>query len=124
MATELFKVIATFLDMHAQPIHGDEFSARLMDRDRLFDDKLGASPLADDGSAEFIFCATDVMSVDSPGERHPDIYFVLLCDGAEIFRSDVIPNVAFDEPDDVTGRPEQLTRSFGPFPVVLPDRGE
>lgn len=120
MATELYRVIATFLDMNGKPVSGPQFKARLLDRDRLFDDKLGISSLDEDGAAEFIFSAADVLSIDSPGERNPDIYFVLFCDGEEVFRSDIHPDVDFDRPDEVTGRPKHLTRSFGPFPVVLP----
>lgn len=122
MTAELFRVVATFLDQDGRPVSGDEYAVRLMDRDRLFDNRLGASPLSDEGRAEFIFSATDVLSVDSPGERHPDIYFLLFRDGTEIFRSDVFPDVAFDEPDDITGRPDRLTRAFGPFPVVVMHR--
>jgi hypothetical protein len=120
MASELFKVIATFVDKQGNPLSGPEFSARLMDRDCLFDDRLGASPLADDGSAEFTFSTAEILSVDSPDERTPDLYFVLCRDGDTVFMSDIYKDVDFDRRDEVTGRQDQLTQKFGPFQVALP----
>jgi len=117
MPAELFKVIARFTDIEGYPLHGDEYRVRLLDKDRLFNDRLGAVSPDKDGVAEFVFAASDAFSIDSPGERQPDIYFVVTKDKREIFRSEIFPNVDFDLVDEVTGRPEGLTKEFGPFRV-------
>ena len=90
----------------------------VLDRDRLFDDKLGSTMLKEDGTAEFLFSASDVFSLDSIGERTPDIYFVITESGNEVFRSQVFPEVDFDVTDPVTGRQDNVTREFGPFRVT------
>lgn len=115
MPADLFRVVATFQDSDGNPLTGPDYEVRLFDRDRLFDDKLGSSPLSADGVAEFLFSVTDVFSIDSPAERRPDIYFILRKDGDEVFRSAVFPGVNFDALDPVTGRTKGLTKEFGPF---------
>ncbi len=118
MTTELFKVIARFEDAEGRPFFGSEYEVSLLDKDRLFDDKLGASSISEDGTAEFLFSAADVLSIDSIGERTPDIYFVIEENGNEIFRSEVFEEVNFDATNPVTGRTDNLTREFGPFRVT------
>ena len=76
MALGLYKVIAQFTDANGDPLCGDEYSVALLDEDRFFDDKLGASELEADGVAEFLVSAADILSFDSAGERTPDLYFV------------------------------------------------
>lgn len=120
MTSGIYKVIARFTDADGRPLSGDEYSVALLDEDRFFDDKLGASRLSSDGVAEFLVSAADILSFDSAGERTPDLYFVVRKEGSEIFRSEVFDEVDFETEDDVTGRPEGLTREFGPF-VVSPD---
>jgi hypothetical protein len=118
MPADVFKLIASFRDADGNPLAGDDYTVRLLDQDRLFDDKLGTSPLDANGVAEFLIFVADIISIDSPGERTPDIYFVVTKGDREIFRSEVFPDVNFDEPHPVTGRPDALTKSFGPFRVM------
>ena len=118
MPADVFKVIASFQDADGNPLAGDDYTVRLLDKDRFFDDKLGASPLDATGVAEFLIFVADIVSIDSPGERTPDIYFVVRKGDREIFRSAVFPDVNFDQTDPVTGRPDALTKSFGPFRVM------
>ena len=59
----------------------------------------------------------DIYSVDSFGERTPDLYFVVEKDGREVYRTDVFREVDFEGDDPVTGRKKGLTQSFGPFRV-------
>ena len=118
MTADLFKVIARFENAEGRPSFGSEYEVSLLDKDRLFDDKLGASPRSEDGTAEFLFSVADVLSIDSPGERTPDIYFVITENGNEVFRSEVFPEVSFDAADPVTGRADSLTKEFGPFRVT------
>jgi hypothetical protein len=117
MPAEIFKVIASFQDATGKPLTGRGYQVKLRDKDPLFDDKLGVSSLDAQGQAEFLVFAADIRSIDSPRERTPDLYFVVTKDGHEVFRSEVFPDVDFDEVDDVTHRPDTLTKSFGPFRV-------
>lgn len=117
MPAEVFKVIASFEDENGQPLSGTDYSVMLMDKDRVFDDRLGASALDADGKAEFLVYTADILSIDSPGERTPDVYFVVLKKGDEVCRTEITPNVRFDAVDPITGRTDHLTREFGPFRV-------
>ncbi len=117
MTNSLFKVIAVFEGADGKPLHGDGYKVTVRDQDRFLDDKLGESDLDDQGEADFLISVADVMSFDSLGERTPDIYFVLTLDGKEVFRSDVFPEVDFEAVNDVTGRADALTQSFGPFRI-------
>jgi hypothetical protein len=115
MTSGMHKVIAKFLNADGEPVTGSGFAVGLRDKDMFFDDRLGVSRLNGDGEAEFMFSPTDILSIDSIGETRPDLYFVVWKDGDEIFRSEVFENVDFEAADPVTGRRDDLTRSFGPF---------
>ena len=117
MALGLYKVIAEFTDVDGSPLSGDGYTVALLDEDRFFDDKLGEVELNAEGAAEFLIAAADILSIDSRGERTPDLYFVLRKDGDEIFRSDVFQEVDFEVEEPVTVRPKGLTEKFGPFTV-------
>lgn len=118
MPADLFKVVARFENAEGGPFFGSEYKVTLLDKDRLLDDKLGSTSLSEDGTAEFLFSASDILSIDSVGERTPDIYFVITEHGNEVFRSEIFPEVDFDEVDPVTGRQDNVTREFGPFRVT------
>jgi hypothetical protein len=117
MSSGLFKVNVKFLDSDGNPLTGDEYTVRLFDEDRYFDDKLGKSKLDNAGNAEFLITVADIMSIDSLDERTPDLYFIVEQDGKEIYRSETIPKVNFEVVDPVTGRSKSLTMDFGPFTV-------
>lgn len=117
MSSGIFKVNASFQNSDGKPLTGEQYSVGLLDEDRFFDDKLGVSELDENGVAEFVIYVADILSIDSSGERKPDLYFVVRKDGDEIFRSDVIPEVDFEVHDPVTKRPKGLTKSFGPYRV-------
>ena len=119
MESGIYKVIATFENAQGEPLTGAAFSAGLRDKDMFFDDKLGVSTLNDEGAAHFVFSPTDIISIDSIGEETPDLYFILWREGEEIFRSEVFENVDFQAKDPVTGRQDDLTKSFGPFRVEV-----
>ena len=118
MPADLFKVIARFENAEGQPFFGSEYKVTLLDKDRLFDDKLGSVSLSEDGIAEFVFSVSEIFSIDSPGERTPDLYFLITEHGNEVFRSELIPGVDFDATDPVTGRQDNVTREFGPYRVT------
>jgi len=118
MPAELFKVIARFENAEGRPFFGSEYEVKLLDQDRLLDDKLGSSTLSEDGTAEFLFSAADILSIDSIDERKPDLYFLITEHGNEVFRSEIFAEVDFDATDPVTGRQDNVTREFGPFRVT------
>jgi hypothetical protein len=118
MPADIFKVIARFENAEGRPFTGSAYKVTLLDRDRLLDDKLGSTTLSKDGTAEFLFSAADILSIDSIGERKPDLYFVISENGNEVFRSEIFPEVDFDATDPVTHRQNNVTREFGPFRVT------
>ena len=117
MSSGLFKVIASFQTASGQPLCGAQYSVALRDQDRYFDDRLGESALNNEGVAEFLISAADILSFDSIGEKTPDLYFIVNENGKEIFRSEVFQQVDFEAKDPVTGRAKGLTQSFGPFRI-------
>ncbi|MGI9233748.1 MAG: hypothetical protein ACR2RD_08975 [Woeseiaceae bacterium] len=118
MSTDLFRVIARFENADGRPFFGSEYEVSLLDRDRLLDDKLGSTSLSKDGIAEFVFSASEILSIDSIGERTPDIYFLITENGNEVFRTEIFSDIDFDATDPVTGRHDNLTKEFGPFLVA------
>ena len=115
----LFRAIVQFLDPDGRPLTGKAWVARVFDSDCLADDRLGQSALDDQGRAAFLIPVADIMSLDSPGERMPDLYFRLFLDGAEVFRTQVIEDVDFERLDRVSGDPSDITQEFGPYVVPL-----
>lgn len=115
----LYHAIAQFLDPQGRPLSGDEWQARIFDEDVLLDDTLGSSGLDDEGKARFLVPVADIKSIDSPGERNPDLYFRLFLRGREVFRSKVIEDVDFETLHKVSGEPAKITREFGPFVIDL-----
>ena len=115
----LFCAIVQFIDGSGAPISGPGWRARVFDRDILMDDKLGDVRVDDEGKATFLLPVADIKSLDSPGERTPDLYFRLFHNGKEVFRSEVIEDVDFESLHHVSGDPVSLTREFGPYQVVL-----
>lgn len=115
----LFRAVASFVDGQDNPISGANWTARLRDRDCLLDGLLGEVALDASGKATFMFNVADIKSLDSPGERQPDLYFTLYHKGREMFRSEVLEDVDFELLDPVSGDPSQITRAFGPYQVKL-----
>lgn len=115
----LFRAVASFVDGQDNPISGAAWTARLRDRDCLLDGLLGEVALDASGKATFMFNVADIKSLDSPGERQPDLYFTLYHMGREMFRSEVLEDVDFESLDPVSGEASQITRAFGPYQVKL-----
>jgi hypothetical protein len=115
----LFRAIVRFTNAAGKPLTGPDWRVTLLDEDPLVDDELGADALDDDGRARILISVADVLSVDSPGERKPDLYFVLSHYGREVFRSKALEDVDFEQLDPVSGEPDQVTRDFGTFEVDI-----
>ncbi len=111
----LFCAIAFFTDENGKPLEGKGWTATISDQDILVDECLGKARLDNDGHAKFLLSVADIKSLDSWGERTPDIYFTLFKDDVEIFRSEVFENVDFEALDEVSGDAGQITQEFGPF---------
>lgn len=114
----LFRVIVTFHDTEGAPLSGRDWRVKLYDEDPIDDGLLAQSSLDTNGEASMMFSVADVKSWDSPGERKPDLYFKLIHEGGEVWRSETFKNVDFEELDPVSGRETGLTQSFGPFRVA------
>ena len=115
----LFRVVASFIDQHGKPLHGRNLFVRLLDQDPVCDELLAQSALDREGKANLMFSVADVKSIDSPGERMPDLYFELRRDGVHFWQSEVFRDVDFEALDPVTGRAKGLTKHFGPFEVEI-----
>jgi len=115
----LFNVIVRFTNLQGAPLAGPQWSVEVVDEDPLRDDRLGTSSLNEHGEGRVFFSVADVASLDSPGERKPDLYFILKRNGREVFRTGVERDVDFEALDPVTGRPHDLTRDFGTIEVDI-----
>ena len=121
MSSGLFKVIVRFQDLNGAPLSGGDWSVRVYDDDPLFDEYLGKADLNDKGEAGILITVADIVSIDSIGERTPDLYFILYHKGKKIFKSAVFDNIEFETTDPVTGESDLLTQSFGPIKVDISD---
>ena len=94
--SKMIRVIAQFSHKSdGTPITGQEYVAKLYDKDILLDDEMGESYPDSKGRIDILCPLALASSFDSPGEQKPDLYFVLLENGKEIFRSHVFKNVDF-----------------------------
>lgn len=116
-APALFKLVARFERAGSgKPVTGERYRVRFYDRDPLRDDFLGESTLSRTGAAEVVCSTLDFKGFDSPFEKHPDVYCVLLNDGREVFRTPVANDLPVGEPDPVTLVP-RTTFDLGVFRV-------
>ncbi|MCD4650950.1 MAG: hypothetical protein K8S56_04100 [Candidatus Cloacimonetes bacterium] len=103
------RIIDQFVDKTTgKPITGTQYWAKVMDKDVFADDFIDAPSLDEEGRIDIL------SNLIVTGETTPDIYFVLLKDKKEIFRSDVFKNTVFMKPE----RPGEIsTVDFGVFKV-------
>jgi hypothetical protein len=98
------KIIARIKTKNAQAKIPSASRAVLMDKDSVSDDTLAEASPRSDGIAEFLFDLSEASSMDSPMERTPDLFVVLLAaSGEEICRTDVVNHVCFTNRDPVSG---------------------
>jgi hypothetical protein len=80
------------------PITGEEYTARLYDRDLLTDDEyLGHAPLDENGEAHIHFYPTDITDHDLGFETLPDLYVLLFKGDVVHFQTKVWDNVDFSK---------------------------
>jgi hypothetical protein len=75
-----------------EPVHGDEYSIRLFDKDVFNDDFLGESALDADGRAVFNITQAHFAGFAKLDDK-PDFYFVVYKNKKEIFKSRVMKNL-------------------------------
>jgi len=118
----MVKLIARFVNAHTGKAMVDpDVGARIYDRDPVSDEFLAESRLSADGEAEWLFSLSAAGSLDSPGERRPDIYVELEKAGAVFFQTPVKFNMDFDTRDPVSGESRGQTRFLGVFHVDSPE---
>ncbi len=114
----LFKVLVSFTNLEGNPLTGSSWRVKVRDQDPLFDGTLGEARLDENGGAGILISVADISSLDSPGERTPDLYFVLYHQGKKFFTSGVTENVDFEQINPATQRATaNTTQSFGPYKV-------
>ena len=113
----MFRATARFVDHEGEPLRGEAWSVTLDDRDPLCDDHLGETAPDNEGRVAFLIAVADVKSIDSPGERNPDLYFTVFRGGEAVYRSPVLEDVDFEKLDPVSGEPADITQDFGTFRV-------
>lgn len=80
------------------PVTGEEYTARLYDRDLLTDDEyLGHAPLDENGEAHIHFYPTDITDHDLGFETLPDLYVLLFKGDVVHFQTKVWDNVDFSK---------------------------
>ena len=116
--SEVIRVLAKFNHKsNGKPVTGPEYTAKLYDKDILVNDEMGKVHPNSDGGVDIICPLPLTSSFDSPGEEKPDLYFVLLKNGKEIFRSQVFKNVDFLAKDTVSGKLTNLRQDLGTFDI-------
>ena len=112
----LFKLIARFTK-DGRPLTGIGYRVQFVDKDLLRDDLLGESPLGPDGRAEAVCAGVSALSLDSPGERRPDVACVLYLNDAVVYRGETARDVDLDRRGGPAGE-ASLTIDLGTFDVV------
>ncbi|HLP21805.1 MAG TPA: hypothetical protein VK174_15940 [Chitinophagales bacterium] len=80
------------------PVTGEEYTARLYDKDLFSDDDyLGHAQLDANGEAHIHFFPTDLTNHDLGFERLPDLYILLFKDNLVHFQTKAWDNVDFEK---------------------------
>ncbi len=99
------------------PVTGDEYTARLYDKDLFTDDDyLGHAPLDANGEAHIHFFPTDIANHDLGFENLPDLYILLFKDNLVHFQTKVWDNVDFAQVAKLDRREGEVV-DFGTFLV-------
>ncbi|MBX9853379.1 MAG: hypothetical protein K2X86_16660 [Cytophagaceae bacterium] len=80
-----------------QPWSSDGSVVKLYDQDLMEDDFLGECKIGEYGQVEISFNSSDFKSMDSPGEKYPDIYLCIYKYGKLLFKSEVRKNLNFEK---------------------------
>lgn len=99
---EQITISAKFIDHIDKMPLSSKYLVKLYDKDVFDDDYLGQSLLDNQGRAQIKFSEDQMRSLDSPLERHPDLYFVLTKKDKVIYKSNIIKNLHLDNTADFT----------------------
>ena len=114
----MIKAIARFINKRTgKPVTGENYKVRLYDNDVVADDFLGEGTLNNDGVVEIVTDLGRAMSLDSPTEKKPDLYFEVYSEHGVIYQSKVFEQVDFLAEDKVSGQKTGLTKDFGTFEI-------
>lgn len=99
---EYITLSAKFIDhINKLPLSGD-YITKLYDKDVFDDDFLGESRLDNNGKVQIKFRMDQMRSMDSPMEKHPDLYFILVKNNQVIYKSNIIKDLDLDQTTDFT----------------------
>ena len=82
------------------PLSGENYKVIFYDQDVLEDDMLGSSPVDVKGHAEIAITKSRFRSKDSPMEKFPDIYFKVLDNESEVYKSPVVKDLQLKKMSD------------------------
>jgi hypothetical protein len=71
----------------------DQFTVQFFDKDVLVDDFLAEKTPDAEGKVKVSFGTALIDSKDSPGEELPDLYFKVIVDGKEVYKSGWLKDV-------------------------------
>ena len=87
------EVTARFISKgSANPLTGDAYKLRLFDKDVFDDDFIGESSLNGDGVGKIKFNSSAFSDIGNI-ETTPDLYFVLVKNGVQVFESKIMEDV-------------------------------
>lgn len=79
------------------PLHGDDFTVRLYDRDIADDDFLGESRLDADGHIRIAFAHDAFVNDAAFNEARPDFYFIIMKNGKPVFTTKVLEELSIED---------------------------
>ena len=79
------------------PLHGDDFTVRLYDRDIADDDFLGESRLDADGHIRIAFAHDAFVNDAAFNEARPDFYFMIMKSGKPVYTTKVLEELSIED---------------------------
>lgn len=79
------------------PLHGDDYTVRLYDRDIADDDFLGESRLDADGHIRIAFAHDAFVNDAAFNEARPDFYFMIMKSGKAVYTTKVLEELSIED---------------------------
>ena len=109
---QICRVLARLLSEDGTPVPRG-VAVDLMDEDPLMDDFMGKTDVGQDGRVEVVFDLAAAISMDTPFETEPDLYFRVRNGNMTIARTRTHPNVVFLDQLAGPNPPEQPVVDLG-----------
>jgi hypothetical protein len=91
-------VIARFIEKGDDaPLHGDDLTVRLYDRDIADDDFLGESRLDGEGHIRIAFAHDSFVNDAAFAETRPDFYFMIMKNGKPVYTTKVLEELSIED---------------------------